>query len=308
MTSFGATRARDQHGADDEVGLLDRRRDLEARAHQQRHAAREHLLEVAHAVDRALEDRHLRAEPERDHGRVVADHAAADDHDLAGRDAGDAAQQQPAAAHRLLEEVRTRLRREAPRDLRHRRQERQRAAHLDGLVGDRGDARVDQRARERLVGRDVQVREEDQSLAEPLVLRLDRLLHLQDHVGAPPDVVDRRDARAHALVRVVAERAADARARLDQHFVPGVDQLECAGGGERDPVLVRLDLFGDPDPHAARKPTVAAGAGGPRASSRPRPSRAAPERPPGRRERSPAARRRRARARPRRGRRRGTRA
>ena len=43
----------------------------------------EHLLEVPHPVDRALDDRDVRAEPERDHGRVVADHPAADDDDLA---------------------------------------------------------------------------------------------------------------------------------------------------------------------------------------------------------------------------------
>src|SRR2546428_9079043 len=51
--------------------------------------------------------------PERDHGRVVADDAAADDHDLARRNAGDAAEQEPAAALRLLEEVGAGLRGEA---------------------------------------------------------------------------------------------------------------------------------------------------------------------------------------------------
>ena len=35
-----------------------------------RDAAREDLLEVAHAVDRALEDRHLRTEAERDHAAL----------------------------------------------------------------------------------------------------------------------------------------------------------------------------------------------------------------------------------------------
>ena len=98
----------------------------EARGHQQADPAREDLVEVAHAVDRALEDRHLRAEPERDDRGVVADDAAADDHDLAGGDAGHAAEQQPAAAERLLEEVGAGLRREPARDLRHRREQRQR--------------------------------------------------------------------------------------------------------------------------------------------------------------------------------------
>ena len=125
----------------------------------------EDLVEVAHAVDRALEDRDLRAEPDRDDRGVVADDPAADDHHAPGRDAGHAAEQQAAPAERLLEEVRAGLRREPPGDLRHRREQRQRAARgLDRLVGDRRDARLDERAGERLVGGDVQVREERSAL------------------------------------------------------------------------------------------------------------------------------------------------
>ena len=77
---------------------------------------------MAHPVDRALEDGHVRAEPERDHCRVVADDPAADHEHPAGRDAGDAAEQEPAAAERLLEEVGTGLRGQPPGDLAHRRQ------------------------------------------------------------------------------------------------------------------------------------------------------------------------------------------
>ena len=109
---------------------------------------------------------------------------------------------------------------------------------------------VEQRARERLVGGDVQVREEDQPFAEPPVLGLDRLLDLEDEVGALPDLVDRDDARADALVVGVRERAADAGARLDRDLVAVVDQLERAGRRQRDAVLVGLDLLGDADPHA----------------------------------------------------------
>ena len=158
---------------------------------------------MAHPVDRALEDRHLRAEAERHDRGVVADDPAADDHDPPGSDAGHAAEQQPAAAERLLEEVRARLRREPAGDLRHRREQRQRAARgLDRLVGDRGHARVDERPRQRLVGGDVEVGEERQPLAEPPVLGRDRLLHLEQQLARPPDVVDRaRCARRPARRR-----------------------------------------------------------------------------------------------------------
>ena len=79
----------------------------------------------------------MRAEPERDHRGVVADHAAADHDHLPGRDACDAAEQETAAADRLLEEVRARLGGEPSRDLAHRREERQLpVVRLHRLVGD----------------------------------------------------------------------------------------------------------------------------------------------------------------------------
>ncbi len=54
-----------------------------------------------------------------------------------GRDAGHAAEQEPAAAERLLEEVRAGLRREPSGDLAHRREQRQAAVvGLDRLVRD----------------------------------------------------------------------------------------------------------------------------------------------------------------------------
>ena len=102
VTSFGASApgistapiTRSACSTDAAISRLER--------HQQRDAAGEDLLQVAHTVDRALEDRHLRAEPERDDGGVVADDAAADDDDPSRRDTGDAAEQEPAPAERLL--------------------------------------------------------------------------------------------------------------------------------------------------------------------------------------------------------------
>ena len=152
---------------------------------------------MAHPVDRALEDRDVRAEADRDDRGVVADDAAADHDDVTRRDAGHAAEQEPAPAERLLEEVRAGLRREAAGDLAHRRQQRQRpVVGLDRLVGDGGDAALDERPRQRLVGRDVEVGEEHEPFAQAAVLRRDRLLDLEQQLGFAPDLVDRRDARA----------------------------------------------------------------------------------------------------------------
>jgi hypothetical protein len=120
-----------------------------------------------------------------------------------------------AAAEGLLEEVRRRLRSEPSGDLAHRSEQRQPAVvGLDGLVGDCGDTAVRKRPCKRLVGGDVEVREEDEPLAEARVLGLDRLLDLEEEVGLPPRVVDRNDARTGALVLRVVEGASVAGGRL----------------------------------------------------------------------------------------------
>ena len=180
MIELRRERAGDQDRADRQVGVLDRLLELQRRRHQELDAPGEDLLEVAHPVDRALEDRDLRPHAERDDGGVVADHPASDHEHASGCDARDAAEQDPAAALRLLQVVGARLRREPPGDLAHRREQRKGAAiGLDRLVGDRGDPRFDERARQRLVGGDVEVREEREPLAQARVLGRDRLLDLE---------------------------------------------------------------------------------------------------------------------------------
>ena len=255
MISFGASAPVDEDGADDEVGVLQRLLDLERRGHEERHAAAQDLVEVAHAVDRALEDRHLRAHPDRDDGGVVADHAAAHDEDAARGNACDAAEQDSATTLRPLEVVRARLRRQPAGDLAHRREQRQRAVRLDGLVRDRGHARLDERPREQLVGGDVQVREERQPGPQPRIFGLDRLLHLEQELGAPPDVVDGDDRGAGPLVRVVRESAAHAGLGLDEHVVAALDELARPRRRQRDAVLLRLDLLRNAYPHRARDDT-----------------------------------------------------
>ena len=86
-------RSRDENRTDDEVGLLQRLLDLEARRHEERDPTAQHLFEMRHAVDRALEDRHPRAQSERDQRAVVADHPAPDDEDVPRRDTRDAGEQ-----------------------------------------------------------------------------------------------------------------------------------------------------------------------------------------------------------------------
>ena len=91
---------------------------------------------------------------------------------LRRRHARHAAEQDPAAAERLLEHERARLRGDLARDLAHRREQRQPAARvLDRLVGDARRARVDQPLRQLGVGREVQVGEQRVARLEPRDLR-----------------------------------------------------------------------------------------------------------------------------------------
>ncbi len=214
---------------------------------------------MPHPVDRALEDRDLSAETERDDSGVVADDAAPDDDDATLGDAGHAPEENPATALWLLQVMRARLRREPAGDLAHRREQRKRAAcRLDGLVGDGGDPGLDERARERLVRGDVQVGEQREAFAEVRVLLRDRLLHLQEEIRATPDVVDRHERGPGALVRRVGKRATGARARLHEHLVPALGELSCACRGQSDPGLLRLDLLRNAYPHRARDDTSSA--------------------------------------------------
>jgi len=162
-----------------------------------------------------------------------------------------AAKQRAVTAALAHQVVRANLRGEAARDLRHRGQQRQRpVGELHGLVGDGGDLVVQQGLRAGLVGREVEVGEQHQAGAHPVVLLGDRLLNLQHHVGGAPDLVRvGDDGGARGDVGVVLQRRALARALLHEHLVPGARQLMDAGRRERDTVLVVLDLAGDADPH-----------------------------------------------------------
>src|SRR4029077_2232115 len=112
-------------------------------------------------------------------------------------------------------------------------------------------ARFTQAAGELRRRRQMQVREQHLPRAEPGDLRRERLLDLQNELGAPPDVVDRDELGADRRVFLVPDSAPDAGAALDDHAVCGLDQRSRAGRSQRDALLARLDLTWDPDDHRA---------------------------------------------------------
>ena len=87
------------------------------------------------------------------------------------------------------ERMRADLRREAPGDLRHRRQQRQAAIGAGHrLIGDAGRARGHEVARLLEIGREMQVGEQDLPALQPLALFRQRLLDLHDHLGLREDI------------------------------------------------------------------------------------------------------------------------
>src|SRR5439155_24347298 len=98
-------------------------------------------------------------------------------------------------------------------------------------------------------------------------------------LGATPDRIDRLDLRSDRRVLPVRERAPLPGSRLDQHVVAEPDELAGPRGGQRDAVLVGLDLLDDSDLHGradssvwrASRPAAKAAAKKVGSSSGPRP-------------------------------------
>ena len=189
---------------------------------------------------RLVEDPDVGLHADGDERCVVADDPAAQNDDLRRRDAGQAAEEDSASALRLLERPGAHLRREPAGHLAHGCEQGELAiVRLDGLVGDADRAAVEQRPRERLVGCEMEVREEDEAFAQAAELCREGLLDLQHEVGAVPDLVDGGDPRADGFVGRVGKRAAFPCAPLDDDLVAllrnsrapaGVRATRCSSG------------------------------------------------------------------------------
>src|SRR6266550_4179594 len=96
----------------------------------------------------------------------------------------------------------------------------------------------------------MEVGEDDLPFAQTRPLRLDRLLHFQDHFGLRPDGVGgRRDLRSGRPVRVVVETRADAGALLHQDRVAVAGERFRSRRDERNAVLRGFDFLRYADDH-----------------------------------------------------------
>ena len=188
--------AREQHGADHDVGLAELVEQIVTVGVQQIDVGGQHVGEVAQPIEREVEQRHVRAQARRHLGRVGADHPPAQDEHLGGEHPGHASQQDARPAVHLFQVLGTLLHRHASRHLTHRREQRQLSrGELHGLIGDRGDPRPEHRLREGLGRRKMEIGEHDLPFPHTRPLGLDRLLDLDHHFGLGPHVPGPRDQR-----------------------------------------------------------------------------------------------------------------
>ena len=78
-------------------------------------------------------------------------------------------------------------------------------------------------------------------------LRAGQTLFTYLHLAASKECTDA--LVTSGTTAIAYETVQTAGGALDQHRVPGADQLRDAGRRQRDPVLTVLHLSGDPDPH-----------------------------------------------------------
>ncbi len=245
--------ARNEDGADQQVGPPQRRHHVVMVAGEGGERAVEDVVEITHAVEAGLEDGDPAPQPQGHLRRVETDDAAADDHHVTRRHAGHAGEQRAAAAMALLQVAGADHGGHPAGDLRHRRQQRQPALGVgDRLVGDAGDALGEQQVGQLGQRGEVKVGEQGLPLAQPLVLAGDRLLDLDHHLGVVGRVGIRHQPGAGIDIGLIRDAAADTGSLLHQHLVPRRRQRVHGGGDHGHPVLVVFDFRRDPDSHAIR--------------------------------------------------------
>ena len=90
----------------------------------------------------------------------------------------------------------------------------------------------------------VKVGEEDLSRPHPLILRTDRLLDLDHHIGLLPELVGRIDDLAtRRLVLSITDATPVAGSAFNQHCVAEITESPDSCRGQSDPRFIVLDLF-----------------------------------------------------------------
>ncbi len=215
------------------------------------HAAVEHLVELAQARQRPVDDRHLRAESDGHPGRVRAHDPAAENDHFRRAHARHAAHQHSASARGTAERDRGRFDGEPARDLAHGSEQGQATRRVrHRLVGDRRSAGGHEPARLVGIGSEMEVGEQDLVRLQPAILDGLGLLHFDDHLRIGEDSLGGgHDARARLRIDGVVGEDPVARARLHEHLVAAGHELAHRAWDKPHAELVALDLRRNADAH-----------------------------------------------------------
>ena len=199
--------ARYQDRADDEIGVGQDPGDRRTGARDRDDATAVYLIDPPKPLDVLVEHQDFGFHSLRDPRRAPADRSRTQHDDTRGSHAGRTPEQDAAPALATLEEMGADLRRHAAGHFAHRNQEwKVPVGELHRLVADAGRARVEQRARDLGVGREVEVREEHETGPQVAEFARLRLLHLEDEAGPlPHGVGTRHDLGAGSPVVVVGD-------------------------------------------------------------------------------------------------------
>ena len=221
--------------------------------HQRLDVAGHHVGQIGQPLERNVADRHVGSRSGSGARRSRSDNARTDDEDLGGLHARHAAQQHALAAAGFFEEIASLLRGHAPRDLRHRDQQRQRTVGaLDGLIGTADRPAVDHRTGEGFAAGEVEEGENQLVPADESVLGSHRFLDLDDHFRPGVDLLDRgKHLRPDGRVGIIGKSAVHTGRSLHINFVSPFDKLPGACGGKSNAILVVLDLFWNTDNHGS---------------------------------------------------------
>ena len=198
----------------------------------------------------AGKDRDAGAHARGDARRFAADIAGADDHHAGTRNVVDTRQQDAGASAIGRERLRAHERREAARDPRHRREQRQTARRVaHGLVRDHLNPRGQDGGEQRRIA--IELGKADDGGAGHQMAKLGRLqfLDLDDERARPHGVGRRRNRRAGRRVLGVGKSDRRTRAGFHDHRVPIAGELARALGRNADAALAVLAFAGNADPH-----------------------------------------------------------
>ena len=238
----GGAVARQQHGADQQIGRGHETLQQAAAAHQAHQTPLALALQAPQALRAVVEQQHLRIHGGRQPGGVPADAAGAEHHHPCRPYTGAASDQDPPAAVGLLQQVGAHLSGQPPGDLAHRRQQGQAAVvELHRFVGDGGGACRQQGAAHRRVGGQVQVGEQHQVWAKEIEFLRLRLLDLHHQVSGP-GLLPAHQQCAGRGEGLVVEAGATAGPGLDPHREAMAHQLTYGIGRQRHPLLITFDL------------------------------------------------------------------